>query len=41
MKAYLEANPDVLEEIRGKLMKHLMGTDDEGLKVDEDGVVIE
>ena len=41
VKAYLEANPDVLEEIRGKLMQHLMGTDEDGLKVDEDGVVIE
>ena len=41
VKAYLEANPDVLEEIRGKLMQHLMGKDDDGLKVDEDGVVIE
>ena len=41
VKAYLEANPEVLEEIRGKLMQHLMGTNEDGLKVDEDGVVIE
>ena len=40
VKAYLEANPEVLEEIRGRLMKNLRGTDD-GLNVDEDGVVIE
>ena len=41
VKNYLEANPEVLEEIRVKLMQHLMGTEDDGLNVDEDGVVIE
>ena len=40
VKAYLEANPEVLEEVRGKLMDHLLGTEDD-IKVDEDGVVID
>ncbi len=42
VKTYLEENPAVLEEIRGKLMAQLAPEDpDDGLKVDEDGVVIE
>ena len=46
VKLYLEANPDVLEEVRGKLMDHILksraGDDPNGgLRVDEDGVVIE
>ena len=41
VKAYLEDNPAVLEEIRGKLMEHLAPAQDDGLRVDEDGVVIE
>jgi len=44
VKTYLEENPAVLEEIRGKLMEHLSPApagSDPGLKVDEDGVVIE
>lgn len=42
VKAYLEDNPAVLEEIRGKLMEHLKpAAQDDGLRVDEDGVVIE
>ena len=42
VKTYLEENPLVLEEIRGKIMEHLKPADsDTGLKVDEDGVVIE
>ena len=42
VKTYLEENPLVLEEIRGKIMEHLKPSDtDNGLKVDEDGVVIE
>ena len=41
VKTYLEENPAVLEEIRGKLMEHLMGNKGDDLAVDEDGVVIE
>ena len=44
VKAYLEDNPAVLEEVRGKLMEHLSPSnqgDENGLRVDEDGVVIE
>ena len=42
VKTYLEDNPAVLEEIRGKLMEHLKpAPQDDGLRVDEDGVVIE
>ena len=42
VKTYLEENPLVLEEIHGKIMEHLKPSDtDNGLKVDEDGVVIE
>ena len=48
VKAYLEDNPAVLEEIRGKLMDHLMANSpananaqEAEIRVDEDGVVIE
>ena len=43
VKLYLEANPDVLQEVRGKLMEHILQSraGDDGLRVDEDGVVIE
>jgi recombination protein RecA len=46
VKDYLESNPSVLEEIRGKLMDHLMAAQpgaaaSDDIKVDEDGVVIE
>ena len=43
VKTYLEENPAVLEEIRGKLMEFIAPSpnEDNGLRVDEDGVVIE
>ena len=48
VKQYLEDNPKVLEEIRGKLMEHLAAQSPsaqqaaaDDIKVDEDGVVIE
>ena len=45
VKEYLETNPAVLEEIRGKLMDHLKatssGSSQDDIKVDADGVVIE
>ena len=43
VKAYLEDNPDVLEEVRGKIMDSIRGSSDESedIRVDEDGVVIE
>jgi recombination protein RecA len=45
VKEFLEANPAVLEEIRGKLMDHLKasspGASQDEIKVDADGVVIE
>jgi len=45
IKAYLEENPDIMEEIRSKVMAELKpsdkAADDDGdIKVDEDGVVI-
>lgn len=46
VKDYLQNNPSVLEEIRGKVMEQLKpktvsAGDDEEIRVDEDGVVIE
>ena len=45
VKDFLENNPAVLEEIRGRLMDHLRasspGASQDEIKVDEDGVVIE
>lgn len=45
VKAYLEENPKVMEEVRKALMDHLAGeaadASDNDIKVDEDGVVIE
>ncbi|MBQ6314330.1 MAG: recombinase RecA [Mogibacterium sp.] len=45
VKTYLEEHPDVMEEIRNKVMDHFRGTSsadgDAGIRVDEDGVVIE
>ena len=48
VKAYLEDHPDVLEEVRTKVMKTFDdskqpadNTQDNGIRVDEDGVVIE
>jgi recombination protein RecA len=45
VKAYLEENPKVMEEVRAKLMAQMSAdgntSDDKEIKVDEDGVVIE
>ncbi|MBQ6624032.1 MAG: recombinase RecA, partial [Mogibacterium sp.] len=44
VKAFLEDNPKVMEEVRTALMDHLAADgapDDKDIKVDEDGVVIE
>ena len=44
VKAFLEDNPKVMEEVRTALMDHLAGEsapEDKDIKVDEDGVVIE
>ncbi len=45
VKAYLEENPKVMEEVRAKLMEQMSAdgntSDDKEIKVDEDGVVIE
>ena len=45
VKAYLEENPKVMEEVRAKLMEQMTSEDapasDNEIKVDEDGVVIE
>lgn len=42
VKAYLESNPELLEEIRTKVLDTLTPkTDESEIKVDEDGVVIE
>ena len=42
VKAYLEANPDVLEEIKGRTLASLTdGCPDQDIVCDEDGVVIE
>ena len=44
VKTYLEDHPDVLEEIRTRVMKHFSDSkqpDIDGIRVDEDGVVIE
>lgn len=41
VKNWLDGNPAVLEEIKGKLLESLKPEDTEELKVDEDGVVIE
>ena len=45
VKAYLEENPKVMEEVRKALMDHLAaetpGASENDIKVDEDGVVIE
>lgn len=44
VKAFLEDNPKVMEEVRAALMEHLSNEsapEDKDIKVDEDGVVIE
>ena len=45
VKAYLEENPKVMEEVRAKLMEQMKEADkpatEQDIKVDEDGVVIE
>ena len=46
VKAYLEDHPDVLEDVRARVMKHFSDSRnpegaDGGIRVDEDGVVIE
>ena len=45
VKTYLEEHPSVLEEIRSRVMKHFEDSkkpaDEKGIRVDEDGVVIE
>jgi recombination protein RecA len=41
VKAYLEDRPDVLDEIRNKLLGKIKADADAGIQVDEDGVVIE
>ena len=47
VKAYLEEHPDVLEDVRARVMKHFEDSKqpadakDGGIRVDEDGVVIE
>ena len=45
VKAYLEENPKVIEEVRAKLMEQMKEADkpatEQDIKVDEDGVVIE
>ena len=47
VKTYLEEHPDVLEDVRARVMKHFddskqpADANDGGIRVDEDGVVIE
>jgi recombination protein RecA len=41
VKAYLEDHPEVLNEVRDKLLSRINPDADNGLLVDEDGVVIE
>ncbi len=41
VKAYLEDHPEVLNEVRSKLLSRINPSDDGGILVDEDGVVIE
>lgn len=41
VKAYLEENPEVLQQVEAELMKTIKPAEDADISVDEDGVVIE
>ena len=41
VKDYLTAHPELLEEVRVKVMNRFKGVEDDEIRVDENGVVIE
>ena len=41
VKEFLISHPDILETLKIKIMDEIHGRDEDDLKVDEDGVVIE